>query len=122
MAHTTILKTVIDDRGILTVIEKLPFDIKRVFYIYGCNDFARGGHRHRKTIQAAVCIQGECKIFVDDGRQHKQTFNLDNPLICLILETWDWHEMYDFSKDAILMVFASENFNKDDYIAEKYGV
>jgi dTDP-4-dehydrorhamnose 3,5-epimerase-like enzyme len=121
MAFLIDLRTFTDKRGNLTVIEKvLPFDIKRVFYIYGVDDSVRGGHRHHKTIQAAICIKGECKIFNNDG-QKKESFNLDKPSKCLILEPKDWHQMYDFSEDAILMVLASESFDENDYIFEKYN-
>jgi dTDP-4-dehydrorhamnose 3,5-epimerase-like enzyme len=120
MAHLISLNTHIDKRGNLTVVEKVfPFDIKRVFYIYGVDDSKRGGHRHHKTIQAAVCIKGKCKIFNDDNKT-KEVFELDSPSKCLILDPEDWHEMYDFSEDAILMVFASEYFDKQDYIYEPY--
>ena len=120
MAYIIDLKTFTDKRGNLTVIEKvLPFVIKRVFYIYGVDDSIRGGHRHHKTVQGAICIKGECKIFNNNG-QHKEVYNLDKPSTCLILEPQDWHQMYDFSKDAILMVLASENFDENDYIYQKY--
>jgi len=121
MAYTIDLKTYTDDRGNLTVIENvLPFSIKRVFYIYGVDKSVRGGHRHHKTIQAAVCIQGSCKVYNDDG-ENQETFILDDPSVCLILETKDWHKMFDFSEDAILMVLASEIFMEEDYIFEEYG-
>lgn len=121
MAQLIDLKTFTDTRGNLTVIEKvIPFDIKRVFYIYGVDDSRRGGHRHVKTIQAAVCIRGACKIFSDDGITQEE-YILDNPSKCLLLETTDWHEMYDFSPDAILMVLASEYFDASDYIFDPYS-
>ncbi len=121
MARLIDLKTLTDKRGNLTVIEKVfPFDIKRIFYIYGVDDSARGGHRHHTTIQAAVCIQGQCTIRNNNGVQ-KEEFSLDHPSKCLILEPQDWHEMHHFSKDAILMVFASEFYNPDDYIFEPYS-
>ena len=120
MAYLIDLKTHTDNRGNLTVIEKvLPFSIERVFYIYGVDKSERGGHRHHKTIQAAVCIQGECKIFNNDGK-NKQVFHLNKPSKCVLLEPTDWHKMYDFSDDAILMVLASEMFDQNDYIFEKY--
>ncbi|MBI1770264.1 MAG: FdtA/QdtA family cupin domain-containing protein [Bacteroidetes bacterium] len=120
MAHLIDLKTFTDVRGNLTVIEKvIPFDIKRIFYIYGVDNSVRGGHRHHKTIQAAVCLQGHCIIRNHDGA-HIEEFVLDHPGKCLILEPKDWHQMYDFSKNAILMVFASEFYNPDDYIFEPY--
>ena len=120
MAHLIDLKTFTDKRGHLTVIENvLPFQIKRVFYIYGVDDSERGGHRHHKTIQAAICIKGRCRISNNDGRDEK-TYYLNNPSKCLILEPKDWHKMFDFSKNAILMVLASENFDEKDYIFKSY--
>ncbi|MBX7050499.1 MAG: FdtA/QdtA family cupin domain-containing protein [Flavobacteriales bacterium] len=120
MARLIDLTTFTDKRGNLTVIEKvIPFDIKRIFYIYGVDDSRRGGHRHHKTIQAAVCIKGACKIYNQDGEKD-ETFTLDHPSKCLILETKDWHEMFEFTPDAILMVLASEYFDAGDYIFEPY--
>jgi dTDP-4-dehydrorhamnose 3,5-epimerase-like enzyme len=120
MAHLIDLQTFTDKRGNLTVIEKvIPFDIKRIFYIYGVDDSKRGGHRHHKTMQAAVCIKGECKIY-NNNNNTEEVFELDSPGKCLILNPEDWHTMFDFSEDAILMVFASEFFDKNDYIFEPY--
>lgn len=121
MAHLLNLKTHTDKRGNLTVIEKvIPFDIKRIFYIYGVDDSIRGGHRHKKTIQAAICIQGKCTIYNNDNST-EENFILDSADKCLILEPKDWHQMHSFSKDAILMVLASEFFDANDYIYEKYN-
>jgi dTDP-4-dehydrorhamnose 3,5-epimerase-like enzyme len=120
MAQLIDLKTFTDSRGNLTVIEKIiPFDIKRIFYIYGVDDSVRGGHRHHKTVQAAICIKGNCIISNNNGLE-KQTFVLNAPHKCLILEPADWHTMHDFSPDAILMVLASEYFEPSDYIYEPY--
>jgi dTDP-4-dehydrorhamnose 3,5-epimerase-like enzyme len=120
MAYIINLKTFTDSRGNLTVIEKaLPFQIRRVFYIYSVDGSVRGGHRHRKTIQAAICIKGRCKVYNNNG-EGEEVFTLDKPYKCLILECRDWHKMYDFSKNAILMVLASENFDEQDYIFENY--
>ncbi len=121
MAYLIDLKTFTDKRGNLTVIEKtVPFDIKRIFYIYGVDESVRGGHRHHNTRQAAICIQGACKIQNNDG-QTQNEFVLDRPDKCLILEPNDWHTMSSFSSDAILMVLASEYFNQNDYIFEPYA-
>jgi len=120
MAHIIDLKTFTDSRGNLTVIEKVvPFDIKRIFYIYGVDHSKRGGHRHHKTIQAAICIQGSCTILNNDGQKQTE-YILDTPNKCLILEPNDWHTMYNFTTHAILMVLASEYFDKNDYIFEPY--
>ena len=120
MANFIRLTTHSGTRGALTVLEKvLDFDIKRIYYIYNVDDSTRGGHRHKTTKQAAICIAGSCEIFVNNGREQK-TFNLDSPEKCLVLETEDWHTMHNFSKNAILLVVASENFDQADYIFEPY--
>jgi hypothetical protein len=121
MAHIIDLQTYTDNRGNLTVIEKvIPFDIRRIFYIYGVDDSRRGGHRHHKTVQAAICLRGSCKIYNNNG-QEERTFILNEPSKCLILETTDWHEMFEFSPDAILMVLASQNYDPADYIFQPYN-
>lgn len=120
MAHLINLKTFCDKRGNLTVIEKVvPFEIKRIFYIYGVDDSVRGGHRHHKTVQAAFCIKGSCIVSNDNG-ESTADFLLDSPDKMLILEPRDWHTMHHFTPDAILMVLASENFEQADYIFEPY--
>jgi dTDP-4-dehydrorhamnose 3,5-epimerase-like enzyme len=120
MAYRIDLRTFSDVRGNLTVIEKIiPFDIKRIFYIYGVDDSIRGGHRHQKTLQAAICLQGSCVVDNNDGAK-TETFMLDSPSKCLILEPRDWHQMRNFTPNAILMVLASEYFDPEEYIYEKY--
>jgi len=120
MAYILPLKTFTDDRGNLTVIEKvIPFDIKRIFYIYGVDDSIRGGHRHVSTIQAAFCLKGSCIISNDDN-QTEMDYVLDSPDKCLILEPKDWHQMHSFTEDCILMVLASEYFDPSDYIYDRY--
>lgn len=122
MAKLIDLKTFSDDRGNLTVIEKvLPFEIKRVFYIYGVDKSTRGHHRHRKTIQVAISIQGYCTIWCKRGNdQPIKKFVLNKPSKGLLIEPTDYHWMDNFSKDCILMVFASEYYDENDYIYEKY--
>ena len=120
MAKLIDLKSFSDKRGNLTVIERvIPFDIKRIFYIYGVDDSIRGGHRHHKTIQAAICIHGSCVVSNHDGEK-QENFPLDSPSKCLILEPHDWHTMHHFTRGAILMVLASEYFDSNDYIFEPY--
>jgi len=120
MAKIIDLQTFTDKRGNLTVIEKvIPFDIKRIFYIYGVDESERGHHRHHKTVQAAICLRGQCTISNDTGNE-KQEFVLDSPHKCLILYPEDYHTMHHFTPDAILMVLASEYFDANDYIYEPY--
>lgn len=122
MANIIDLKTFTDFRGNLTVIEKiLPFDIKRVFYIYGVDNSIRGNHHHKKTIQAATCITGNCRIIVQSRNEEPlQEFMLDTPSKCLLIRPEDHHWMDRFSEDCILMVFASEYYDANDYIFEPY--
>lgn len=120
MANIIDLKTFTDKRGNLTVIDKIvPFTIKRIFYIYGVDDSKRGGHRHHQTVQLATCIQGSCKIFSTNG-QTEMVYELNHPNQALLIEPQDWHTMYDFTPNCILMVLASEEFNETDYIFEPY--
>lgn len=121
MAKILDLKTFTDSRGNLTVVEKiLPFNIKRIFYIYGVDDSARGNHRHKKTIQAAICLTGSCRIMVQNRPGMIESFNLSKPSQCLLVNPDDHHWMDNFSKDCILMVFASEYYDANDYIYEPY--
>ncbi|SMC96232.1 sugar 3,4-ketoisomerase [Pedobacter africanus] len=121
MAHIINLKTFKDTRGILTVLDKVVnFEIKRLFYIYAVDNSDRGGHRHHDTHQAAICIKGSCSI-TNDNNKKIETFVLDSPEKCLILEPVDWHVMHDFSEDAILLVLASTEFDPKDYIYEPYN-
>lgn len=120
MAHIINLKTFKDTRGILTVLDRVvPFEIKRLFYIYAVDESDRGGHRHIETHQAAICIKGSCKI-TNNNDQFTEVFDLDSPEKCLILLPEDWHVMHDFSEDAILLVLASTAFDPKDYIYEPY--
>jgi hypothetical protein len=120
MAYLIDLPSFSDSRGSLSVVEKvLPFSIKRIFYIYDVKDSKRGGHRHHNTIQAAICISGECKIYNNDNLK-EDVFHLNSPSKCLLLETKDWHTMYDFSSGSILLVLASEEFDSEDYIYSPY--
>ena len=119
MAQLINLKTFTEDKGNLTVIEVLPFIIKRVFYIYGVDSSERGGHRHKRTNQAAICIKGGCKVYNNNGTR-EDIFTLNSPSKCLLLFTRDWHKMYSFSEDAILLVIASERFDEKDYIYRPY--
>mgnify|MGYP000252002994 FL=1 len=114
------LPTFSDDRGNLTVIENsIGFDIKRVYYIYNTDSQDRGGHRHKKTIQVLICLNGSCEVLCENENT-TDTYILDSPSKALIVEPQDWHVMKNFSKDSILLVLASENYDKDDYIDERY--
>jgi len=109
------LPTFSDPRGSLTVFDKvIPFRIKRLYWIYGVpNSSIRGGHGHKETIQASVCISGSCEVTVYDSKGVPKTFLLNGPSKCLILEPREWHTMQKFSKDAILLTAASTEYDKN---------
>lgn len=121
MSQIITLPTVQDERGFLTIIEKvLPFQIKRIYYIYKVNSTnVRGGHRHKTNIQALICIAGSCRINLNNGTEKKSVI-LDNPNKCLVVEPEDWHTMDQFSEDAALLVLASEYYDASDYINRAY--
>ncbi|QOV80314.1 WxcM-like domain-containing protein [Enterobacter asburiae] len=108
-----------DERGLLVAIEEnrhIPFNIKRVYYMYDTQEKVRRGyHAHKKTTQVAIVLKGSCKFLFDDGYT-KQDISLDNPAIGLLIEPLIWHEMYDFSEDCILMVLADDFYDESDYI------
>ncbi len=114
------IKTISDSRGQLSVLDQdMPFDVKRVYYIHHVSQQRRGGHRHKITKQALICVSGSCMIHVNNGSL-QEDFILNDPAICLLIEPEDWHYMDDFSTDAVLLVLASEKFDADDYISEEY--
>lgn len=108
-----------DDRGMLIALEsnkEIPFEIKRVYYMYDTiENVRRGFHAHKKLKQILICIHGNCKIHLDDGYETKEVI-LDKPYEGLYIENDIWREMYDFSSDAVLMVLASELYDESDYI------
>ena len=120
MADLINLKTIRESKGCLTGIENcLPFEVKRVYYIHGVDNSVRGKHRHKSTIQAAICINGSCTINNNNGKT-QMTYLLNDRSKCLILYPEDFHTMFDFSNDAILLVLASHNYDPTDYIYDPY--
>jgi dTDP-4-dehydrorhamnose 3,5-epimerase-like enzyme len=110
-----------DDRGNLVVIEEnrtIPFDIKRVYYMFDTKEGVRRGfHAHKTLQQILVCVKGSCKIMLDNGKE-KEVVELNRPYEGLYISQNVWREMFDFSEDAVLMVMASEYYNEEDYIRD----
>ena len=110
-----------DDRGQLVALEELkdiPFNIKRVFYIYGTSeDVPRGNHSHHKTKQFLIAVNGSCKVTLDNGKE-KETHLLNKPNLGLFQAEYIWGNMHDFSKDCVLMVLADEYYDENDYIRD----
>ncbi len=108
-----------DERGSLVAIEgnkNIPFDIKRVYYIFGTQkNIARGFHAHKELNQVAVCITGKCRMLLDNGNA-KENVWMDSATKGVLIEDMVWHEMHDFSDDCVLLVLASDIYNESDYI------
>jgi len=108
-----------DERGSLVALEgnrNIPFDIKRVYYIYNAKkDVARGFHAHKKLQQVVICMSGKCRMILDDGKQRNDVW-LDSPHKGLLIGNSIWREMHDFSADCVLVVLASEVYDEADYI------
>jgi dTDP-4-dehydrorhamnose 3,5-epimerase-like enzyme len=110
-----------DERGSLISLESninIPFDIKRVYYIFDTKkDVVRGRHAHKNLQQIIIAVNGSCKVLLDN-KQDKKTFELNNPSQGLLIENNTWREIFEFSSDCVLMVLASNHFSKEDYIFE----
>ncbi len=110
-----------DDEGHLIACQyksNCPFDIKRVFWIYDTKAMTmRGAHANRNSQFLLVALSGNCKIKVDDG-VNQEIFNLNNPYTALYLDKMLWKEMYDFSHNAILLVFSDTLYDKNEYIRD----
>lgn len=108
-----------DERGSLIALEEnhnVPFDVKRVYYIFGTKvDVHRGKHAHKNLRQLAICVCGSCKFLLDNG-QDKIHVELNSPTQGLLIEGVMWREMYEFSEDCVLMVLADNYYNENDYI------
>jgi len=111
-----------DARGSLIPLEALsdlvPFQIERVYYLYDLRpDEPRGFHAHKVLSQALICVQGACRVQMDDGYK-KYEYSLHKPNQILSIPPHYWHVMSDFSSDAILLVLASHAYDAGDYIRD----
>lgn len=109
-----------DERGNLVVIEgegqDIPFDIKRVFYMYGSDEeVVRGQHANRETEFLLVNVAGTSKVKIDNGAQSK-VIELNRPRMGLYISSMLWKDMYDFSQDSILLILASRHYDAEEYI------
>lgn len=110
-----------DERGQLVALEEfkdIPFEIKRVYYMYDTKEGVhRGFHAHKSLEQILICIHGSCKILLDNGKE-KKVVSLEKPYEGLYISNDMWREMFDFSKDAVLLVLASNYYDEEDYIRD----
>lgn len=111
-----------DERGYLVVAEggrEIPFDIKRIFYIYGSDrKIIRGRHANRKSEFVLINVAGTSKVKVMDGEGNEAIFCLNRPHTGIYLPTMIWKEMYDFSADSVLLCLSSEYYDANEYIRD----
>ena len=109
-----------DNRGYLSVVENgidIPFDIKRIYYLYMVPEVARGAHAHKQLQQLLIATSGSVDVIMDDGT-NKQTFHLDRPWKGLLIPPGLWRDLENFSGGAVLMCLASEKYDANDYIRD----
>ncbi len=110
-----------DDRGSLTALESnknVPFEIRRVYYIFGTRPgVVRGLHAHRALQQIAVCVSGACTMVLDDGHQ-RVSVRLDAPMKGVYIGPLMWREMHDFTSDCVLLVLADRLYDANDYVRD----
>lgn len=111
-----------DERGNLVVIEgegiDIPFDIKRVFYIFGSDaTVVRGQHANRETEFLLINVGGHSKVRVNNGEE-QAVIELNRPGMGLYLSPMLWKDMYDFSSDSILLVLCSQHYDNREYIRD----
>ncbi|HGA2726003.1 FdtA/QdtA family cupin domain-containing protein [Enterobacter hormaechei] len=108
-----------DDRGSLVSLEReenIPFEIRRVYYIFNTKDgVSRGFHAHKELKQIAIAIKGACDFTVDDGKE-RVTITLNNPAQGLLIDSCIWREMSNFTPDCVLMLLADKEYDESDYI------
>ena len=111
-----------DERGRLVIVEgglDIPFEIKRVFYIYGSDpDVVRGRHANRRSRFVLINVAGTSKVRVADHKGSEMVVNLDRPHTGIYIPAMIWKDMYDFSRDSVLLVLSSEHYDPDEYIRD----
>lgn len=115
------LRKISDPRGNLTPIEggiDVPFDIKRVYYLYDVpGGESRGAHAHRRLQQLIVAASGSFTVTLDDGKE-KKSFNLNRSYYGLYVASGIWRDLNDFSSGAVLLCLASEHYDAAEYIRD----
>ena len=111
-----------DDRGHLVIVEGLkdiPFEIKRIFYIYGSDkDVVRGNHANRLSEFVLINVAGKSKVCVKDGKGNEAVYSLNRPHTGIYLPRMIWKDMYDFSEDSVLLCLASTAYDSKEYIRD----
>lgn len=111
-----------DERGHLVAVEgakHVPFDIKRIFYIYGSDaNVIRGQHANRRSAFCLINVSGKSKVKATDCHGSEKIFNIDRPHTGLYIPNMIWKDMYDFSPDSVLLVLSDEHYDGGEYIRD----
>ena len=111
-----------DDRGHLVICEggiDIPFDIKRIFYIYGSDsEVVRGKHANRNSEFVLINVAGTSKVRVKDGKGNETVYSLNRPHTGVYLPKMVWKDMYEFSEDSVLLCLASTHYDASEYIRD----
>jgi len=109
-----------DGRGNLSVIEKniLPFEIKRVYYLYDVpSDSTRGGHAHKELQQFLIALSGSFDVVLDDGKD-RRVITLNRPNKGLVIPNGVWRELENFSAGSVCLSLVSDEYEEEDYIRD----
>lgn len=110
-----------DERGHLVVLEgnkDIPFDIARVFYIYGSDSqVIRGQHANRDSEFVLINVSGKSKVKIDYGN-YSEIIELNEPHMGIYIPRMVWKEMYDFTQDSVLLVLSNQKYNAEEYIRD----
>lgn len=111
-----------DERGRLVIVEgmkDIPFDIKRIFYIYGSDkNVVRGKHANKESEFVLINVSGTSKVRVKDGKGNEAVYSLNRPHTGIYLPRMVWKDMYDFSEDSVLLCLASTVYDATEYIRD----
>lgn len=110
-----------DERGKLIVIEggvAIPFEIKRIFYMYGSDaSVVRGQHANRNSEFVLINVAGKSKVRITDGKE-ELVVELNEPMTGIYIPKLIWKDMYDFSPDSVLLVLANTHYDGGEYIRD----
>ncbi|CDZ78806.1 TDP-4-oxo-6-deoxy-alpha-D-glucose-3, 4-oxoisomerase [Legionella massiliensis] len=110
-----------DSRGSLIPVEmgtNIPFELKRVYYIFNTKDgVSRGFHAHRESQRLVVCVSGKCRMVLDDGKTRQELW-MDSAEKGVLVSNLIWLELHEFSPDCVFIVFASDYYRESDYIRD----
>jgi dTDP-4-dehydrorhamnose 3,5-epimerase-like enzyme len=94
----------------------VPFEIKRIYYLFGtAAGVSRGFHAHKKLQQLMICVRGACKVLLQDGKEEMEIL-LNKPNMGLYIGAMIWREIHDLSQDCVVVVLADQYYDEDDYI------